>query len=218
MSLDRVRQQQGYARHKFHCYRNGLPGYDATDREIRDGAAAGDPVHVQSLADITQRIASLPGQPGAVIPPAASFQFTTNHRDRLRNVAVPRRTHFNTLQNPLGSRELGREARDVVQQEYTKAYRAMRASFRYFKCLGWGGDGIVSLWRYSPAPRQEHLVVMKMSNNWEYAAPTGNRARVDTEYLDKERQIITVSDYPLPAGPRMLMETMLISNSDEHRT
>ncbi|KAG6361235.1 hypothetical protein INS49_009459 [Diaporthe citri] len=73
-----------------------------------------------------------------------------------------------------------------MRQEHTRAYARMRSCFRYVKCLGWGCDGIASLWRYSPGPGQEHLVVMKMSSKW---------TRVDGQPVpandDKEKHIIT---------------------------
>lgn len=190
-----VVDQQGYAQHKFHYYRNGILGFQDTFRDIADGAASGDPVYVARWADIGLRIAALPGMPGGVIPPAPAFQFTVADRDRLRNVAFPVRNLFTTAPAPTGRRELEREARDAVKEEYTNAYKLMRSSFRYIKCLGWGGDGIVSLWRYSPGAGQEHSVVMKMSVQWDLPEPTGRKPRVSTEYLEKERDVITVSYY-----------------------
>lgn len=193
MSAQSLMEQQGYCRHKFHYFRNGIPGYAATFREIADGAQLGMGIYLQRWADIAQRTASLPGMPGAVLPPAASFNFTAANRDRLRNVAVPVRSAFRDLQAPLGTVPLGPEPRQAVKKEYTNAYRLMRSSFRFIKCLGWGGDGIVSLWRYSPGPGQEHSVVMKMSTQWEFVPPNSRKPRVTTEHIDEERDVITVS-------------------------
>lgn len=187
-----VEELQGYFQHRFHYYRNGLPDYQTSLQDIKTGTT---PQLIQRWADITQRIASLPGQPGAANPPAANFNFTNNHRDRLRNLAVPNRRPFNTVQPQIGTTDVTREMRQVLEDEYTKAYRLMRASFRYIKCLGWGGDGIVSLWKFSPEPGQEHTVVMKMSAQWEHVERTGRRARVDTTFIDTEKDVITVSLY-----------------------
>lgn len=195
MTANSVADLQGYFQHRFHYYRNGLAGYQASRREIRDGNGAGHPVFVQREADINQRTASLPGQPGAANPPAGNFNFTVNHRNRLRNIALPNRNPLRTVQIQIGTIEVARKVRKAIQDEYTKAYRLMRASFRYIKCLGWGGDGIVSLWKYSPEPAQEHMVVMKMSTQWESATPTGRRVRLVTRYIDTEREVITVSLY-----------------------
>lgn len=223
MAAQLVADHQGYCQHKFHYYRNGLPRHDATEQEIADGANAGDAENTRRWADIIARTAALPGLPvpgfpGMAIPAAGNFQFTNNHRDRLKGVAVANRTRFNTAQTVLGTTVMGREAREAVQEEYTSAYKLMRSSFRYVKCLGWGGDGIVSQWRYSPGPGQEHSVVMKMSNQSELGGPTGRTPRVVTQFLDQERDTITVSDYPLRAGPHLLTKMISIRNSDEHRT
>lgn len=189
-AINNLEEQQGYAQHKFHYYRNGIDGFQATFRDIVEGNQNGDPEYVQRWNDILLRIAALPGMPAGVVPAAARFQFTVNHRDRLKGIASPARDEFKDLQAPIGTRELQREARVAVQEEYTNAYKLMRSSFRYIKCLGWGGDGIVSLWRYSPGPGQEHSVVMKMSNQFEL---DGRRPRVTTGYIDRERDVITVS-------------------------
>lgn len=187
-----VADLQGYFQHRFHYYRNGLPNYQTSLGDIRAGTT---PELMQRWADINQRIASLPGQPGAANPPAGNFNFTTNHRDRLRNLAVPNRQPLRTVQPQIGTTDVTREMRQVVEDEYTKAHRLMRASFRYIKCLGWGGDGIVSLWKFSPEPAQEHMVVMKMSAQWEHVTRNGRRARIVTIYIDTERDVITVSLY-----------------------
>ncbi|KAJ0120639.1 hypothetical protein J7T55_015369 [Diaporthe amygdali] len=118
-------------------------------------------------------------------------QFTVNHRDRLRNVAVPSRAPFRTARNQIGFEDLERQARNAVTDEYKTAYSLMRSSFRYFQCLGWGGDGIVSLWRYSPGRGQEHDVVMKMSVQWEYVPWSRVKARVVPGEIPKERDMIT---------------------------
>lgn len=190
-----VANLQGYFQHRFHYYRNGLPNYQDSRDHIIEQSNLLVQEYQQRLADINQRIASLPGQPGAANPPAGNFNFTTNHRDRLRNLAVPNREPLRTVQPQIGTTDVTREMRQVVEDEYTKAYRLMRASFRYIKCLGWGGDGIVSLWKYSPEPAQGHMVVMKMSAQWEHVTRNGRRARMVTRYIDTERDVITVSLY-----------------------
>lgn len=214
MSANTLRDQQAYCQHKFHYYRNGLPNFQATFNEIAEGDTAGVPEYVQRWADIGRRALTIPGLPGVVNPPAASFNFTVNHRDRLRNVAFPSRRPFRNTVAPLGTAPMGSEAQEAVQVEYTNAYKLMRSSFRYIKCLGWGGDGIVSLWRYSPGPGQEHSVVMKMSTQWEFIPPNGRerRPRVTNDYLDEERDMITVSDIlRVSVGQRVLTKTMPIA-------
>lgn len=195
MSAQAVQDHQGYCQHKFHYYRNGIPGFEATAQEIEDGAAAGDATFVQRWADVQQRTASLPGLPGGLLPPIPAAQFAVNHRNRLRGVAVPNRQPLRTANIPLGGVELKRGGRKAVQEEYTNVYGLMRATFRYIKCLGWGGDGIASMWRYSPGPGQEHIVVMKMSDLWEFLPKQKTLTRLKTQNITRERDLITVSNY-----------------------
>lgn len=219
MSAAKVREQQAYCQQKFHYYRNNLAGYHASLQEIEEGAAAGDAVFAQRWADLNQREAALPGMmPGGVAPPPGAFQFTDNSRDQLKMVAVAGRSPLRTVPIKMGTQEVQRELRDAVQEGYSNAYRAMRATFRYIKCLGWGGDGIASLWRYSPGPGQEHSVVMKMSAQWEYVARTGRRTGLVSEYMAHERDILTVRVLFSIRWPTYADEMMVTSNSDEHRT
>lgn len=212
MTANDVISQQAYCQHKFHYYRNGLPNFQATYNEIADGDTAGDPHYVPRWADIQRRALALPGLPGVVNPPAASFNFTVAHRNRLRNVAFPNRHPFRNTVAPLGTAPLGSEAQEAIQVEYTKGYKLMRSSFRYIKCLGWGGDGIVSLWRYSPGAGQEHSVVMKMSTQWEFAEPNSRKPRVTNDFLDEERDMITVSGILRGSvSQRVLTKTMPIA-------
>lgn len=219
MTAAEVSERQGYASHKFHYYRNGLDGYEASLRQIQDGAANGDPEFTQRWADITLRTASLPGLPAAVAPPPGAFDFTDNSRDRLKNVAVPGRFHLRSVTVKIRTADFKPKSSDAIQDGYTNAYRAMRATFRYVKCLGWGGEGIASLWKYSPGPGQEHSVVMKMSTQLDDdAAPTGRRAELETQYIQEERDIITVGALSTIIRPTCADEAVITSNSDEHRT
>lgn len=184
-------EEQAYCSHKFHYYRNGLPGHELSHDAIQDGFLNGDPVLTNRWNDIQAR------NPLAVPPPLAlaRFQFTVNHRERLRTVALGSRIalrRYGAPQRP----PIDRQARQAVTQEYTSIYPRMRASFRYFKCLGWGGEGITSLWRYSPGPGQNHMVVMKMATSSKTVqVPTGTQVVIDTDDIDKERQKLSVSKF-----------------------
>lgn len=193
----KLSRDQGYLSHRFHWYRNGIAGHNLSIHDIYDGYVAGDPLLTHRWNDILAREAALPLAPQGHFPPAASFLFSANHRDRLRNRAMANQGPLRTLQSQRGD-PVDRTTRRAVKQEYTRAYRLMRSCFRYFKCLGWGGDGIASLWRYSPGPGQEHMVVMKMSN---IASGTGREPRVRSTYIDRERKVISVSNDLLPPQP-----------------
>lgn len=219
MTANKVQERQGWSSHNFHYYRNGLDGYDDTLKQIKDGAAKGDPGFTQRLADIALRTASLPGLPAVVAPPPGAFQFTDNSRDRLKNVAMPGRYHLRSVKVKMDNAEFGPEDRDAIQDGYTNAYGAMRATFRYVKCLGWGGEGIASLWKYSPGPGQEHSVVMKMSTQLDDdAATTNGRAELDPQYIKQERDMITVGALSKSSQPACADGSMITSNSDEHHT
>lgn len=182
-------ETQAYCSHKFHYYRNGLAGHELTYDAIHDGFLDGDPVLTNRWNDIQARNAF----PPPPLPALARFQFTVNHRERLRMVALGSRIALRRLRAPPRP-PIDRQTRQAVTQEYTSIYPRMRASFRYFKFLGWGGEGITSLWRYSPGPGQNHMVVMKMSTlSKTVAVPNATQVVIDTDDINKERQIISVS-------------------------
>lgn len=188
-----LQRHQSYLLHRFHWYRNGIAGHNLSIHDIYNGFVAGDPLLTHRWNDIMAREAALPPQ-GPFVPAAI---FTPFHRNRLRNLAMANVGPLRTLRPQMGD-PVDRTTRRAVTQEYTRAYSLMRSSFRYFKCLGWGGDGIASLWRYSPGPGQEHMVVMKMSN---IASGTGPRPTVSSTYIDQERKVITVSNDLVPPQP-----------------
>ncbi|KAG8163387.1 hypothetical protein KVR01_006684 [Diaporthe batatas] len=180
-------ESQAYSAQKFHYYRNGIPGYELTYWDIQNGFLNGDPVLTQRWNDIQARNGLNPPP----VPALARFQFTANHRDRLRTIAVNNRLPLRAMVAPPNA-PIDRRARQTVAQEYTTLYPRMRATFRYFKCLGWGGEGITSLWRYSPGPGQNHMVVMKMSTSEKtIQVPNARRRVIDTEHIDKERKMIS---------------------------
>jgi hypothetical protein len=188
-----LEEQQGFCSHKFHWYRNGLPDHHLKEWEIRDGWLRGDPALTYRWNDILARTQAL--APPAPFPVPGEYQFTAAERDRLRGFAIPGRVPFRTLRPPPPGAPLVREARKAVTQEYTSAYSVMRSCFRYFKCLGWGSEGVASLWKYSPGPGQEHMVVMKMSSQWLRIDQPVPQVILNTAYIDKERQVISVSKY-----------------------
>ncbi|POS76787.1 hypothetical protein DHEL01_v204820 [Diaporthe helianthi] len=181
-------ETQAFCEHKFHYYRNGIAGYSLEYQDIQDGFLIGDPELTNRWQDIQRRGVIPPPQ---VLPPLAQFQFNVNHRNRLRALAVARRTPLRNLANPARPM-IDRETRELVRQEYTSAYAQMRACFRYIKCLSWGGQGITSLWRYSPGPGQSHAVVMKMSiNPKSIPVAYARRLVISTRDIDKERHILS---------------------------
>ncbi|KAL1856314.1 hypothetical protein Daus18300_010799 [Diaporthe australafricana] len=176
---------QAWLQDKFHYYRNGMPGRNDTHEDIRDDAAAGDAAAIQRLADIAARRAHQ-------LPRAGNYTFTDADRGRLKGVAVVNRGWYNTAVPPDRRQPIEPEARQVVRVEFRRAAQLLTSSFRYVKNLGYGHNGIMSLWRYQ-APGQDHHIVMKMSTDWQRRPRRGARGRLAP-------LVMTVGDIQLERG------------------
>lgn len=189
MALARANQAlteiQAYCQDKFHLYRNGLPGAGDTLGTILVGVRNGDPAAVARWARITARFATIP-RPG-------NFRFILWHRARLRAMATARRTPFRGRELPPIPRP-DENIQEAIGGQLNNFRDLLRSSFRYVKCVGWGRDGVLTLWRYQPSRGQEFRVVMKQSA---YGARQRGRQRarpvLSTGMIMRERDIMTVS-------------------------
>lgn len=173
--------EQAYSQQKFHYYRNGIPGYHISLRNILIRANAGDAYSVARRADINNRSVNH-------LPRQAAYGFTQAHSARLKAVAVPQRETFESLGGKAEAPVRPEADTQVDVKENLNNFRnLLRATFSYIKCLGWGGEGIVTLWRYRPSPDRARRVVMKASVR---AARDPASAAQD---INKERDMLTVS-------------------------
>lgn len=173
--------EQAYCQHKFHYYRNGIYGYHISLEEIHAGAVAGSARAVARWADIQNRRLHH-------LPRVGAYGFTQAHSARLNAVAVPSRQEFRTWRGrPPALPRPDAESQAEVKTNLNNFRSLLRSTFRYIKCLGWGGEGIVSLWRYKPSRGAEHRVVMKAS------VRRGRSTASAAEDLIAERSMMTVS-------------------------
>lgn len=179
LSLD-----QAYFQRKFHNYRNGLNGVEVSLQEILRRAQQGDPVSLTRRANILQRLRDdLPRQ-------NAIYGFTQANSTRLRARAVPRRNLLRNLGEVVSLANFQRPptgAQARVKDNLNTFRDLLRSSFRYIKCLGWGGEGMVSLWRYQPDRNRDRLVVFKA------VIQQGDNPATAALNIDRERDMMTVS-------------------------
>lgn len=179
---DALELEQAYCQHKFHYYRNGLDGYHVSLQEIHAGAVAGNAHAIARWADIQNRWLHHLPRVGAI------YGFTQAHSARLNAVAVPIRQPFQTWRGrPPALRRPGAKDQAEVKKNLNNFRNLLRSTFSYIKCLGWGGEGVVSLWRYRPSRGAEHRVVMKAS------VRRGRSPASATQDLIAERSMMTVS-------------------------
>jgi hypothetical protein len=155
VAQNRLIWEQAYCQHKFHYFRNVLDGAEVSLPEIRRGANAGDADCIARLADITQRaMQNLPRQ--------AAYGFTRANSARLKAVALPNRDPFRAWGGKVPALDRPNADEQAKVKENLNNFRdLLRSTFRFVKCLGWGGEGVVTLWRYRPSPDRERRVVMK---------------------------------------------------------
>lgn len=194
MALARANQDliliQGYCQDKFRRYTNGLPGAGDSLEVIyesrnRDAASA---------ARWNNLLGRVP------IPRPANRQFSLWHRQRLRAIATDRRLPYRGWELPIFPRP-DRESQGPIRGQLNNFRDLLRSTFRYVKCVGWGRDGVLTLWRYRPSRGQEFRVVMKQSAL--AGRPRGQpRARLgyNTFNIMRERNIMTVSPNCKPSS------------------
>ncbi|KAI3392688.1 hypothetical protein diail_5288 [Diaporthe ilicicola] len=206
-------QTQAWLQDKYHYYRNGTSAYQDFYDDLVVAANQGHQGAAQRVADVANRRANQ-------LPRLANYVFNDWDRGRLYGVAWRKRSWFQAGQ-PIGMREapLEHEAREVVRAEFRRAAQLMTSSFRYIKNLGYGPNGIMSLWRYqAPGAQDSHHFVMKMSTSWDQRERRGARGRLAplvmlTDDIRTERAFVDrlaraphiiqrflVSDY-MAAGP-----------------
>lgn len=177
--------RQAFCQDKFHLYRNGLSGADDDLGGIIEKAKVGDPAALARLANIVARYNTLP-RPGY-------FRFTLWHRARLGAIAAARRVPFRerTLSPPPRP---DADTQEEVKDQLNNFRGLLRSTLRYVKCLGWGRDGVITLWRYRPTRGQDHRVVLKQSAR---VVERGRRQEVrpilDTRNILHEKSVMTVS-------------------------
>lgn len=179
--LNRLRLDQAYFQWKFHRYRNGLTGDDVSLEEIASKAADGDAISIARRADIFSRLAHLPRN--------AIYDFTPAHQTRLRTRANINPILFRNFGGAETLANLQRpptDAQDRVKENLNNFRNLLRLSFRYIKCLGWGGEGVVSLWRYRPDRNRDRLVVFKA------VLVRGGALATAAQNIDRERDMMTV--------------------------
>lgn len=177
--------QQAFCQDKFHLYRNGLSGANDDLRGILARASAGNPAAVARRANINARFNTIP-RPGY-------FRFTLWHRARLGAIAAAKREPFRerTLSPPPRP---DADTREEVKDQLNNFRALLRTTLRYVKCLGWGRDGVITLWRYRPTRGQDHRVVLKQSAR---VVQRGRRQEarpiLDTRNILDEKIVMTVS-------------------------
>lgn len=177
--------QQAYCQDKFHLYRNGLPGAKDDLRGILAKARNGDAAAVARRANINARFNTLPR--------LGYFRFILYHRARLGAIAEARRVPFRerTL-SPTPRPDA--DTQEEVKDQLNNFRGLLRTTLRYVKCLGWGRDGVITLWRYRPTRGQDHRVVMKQSAR---VVQLGRRQEarpvLDTRNILDEKSVMTVS-------------------------
>lgn len=176
-------QYQAYAQDKFHLYRNGLPGATLDISSIRRGMRDGNPVAIARWNQIIARTNTLP-RPG-------NFQFTQGHRQRLGALAAARRIRFRGWRIPPIPRPSD-DAQVAITNQLNNFRNLLRSTMRYIKCLGWGGEGVLTLWRYQPSTGQSYLVVLKQTANGN-GTRSDTRPRLFTGAILRERTTHTVS-------------------------
>lgn len=177
--------RQAFCQDKFHFYRNGLSGADDDLGGIIEKAKVRDPAALARLANIVARYNTLP-RPGY-------FRLTLWHRARLGAIAAARRVPFRerTLSPPPRP---DADTREEVKDQLNNFRALLRTTLRYVKCLGWGRDGVITLWRYRPTRGQDHRVVLKQSARvGQLARRQEARPILDTRNILNEKSVMTVS-------------------------
>lgn len=177
--------RQAYCQDKFHLYRNGLPGAGDGLRAIEEGNRNGNAAAVARWGNITARFLTIP-RPG-------NFRFNLWHRARLRAIATARRTLFRgRVLQPIPRPE--GDAQEAIREQLNNFRDLLRTSLRYVKCVGWGRDGVLTLWRYQPSRGQEFRVVMKQSaRGGRPPRRPADRPSLYTTMIIREKNIMTVS-------------------------
>lgn len=177
--------QQAFCQDKFHLYRNGLSGANDDLKGIIEKARTRDAAALARLANIVARYNTLP-RPGY-------FRFILYHRARLGAIAAAKREPFRerTL-SPIPRPDA--DTRGEVKDQLNNFRALLRTTLRYVKCLGWGRDGVITLWRYRPTRGQDHRVVLKQSAR---VVQRGRRQEakpiLDTRNILNEKIVMTVS-------------------------
>lgn len=176
---------QAYCQDKFHLYRNGLPGAGDSLGTIHDRARNRNAAAVARWGNIQQRRNTIP-RPG-------NFQLNMLDRARLRAIATASRTLFRGLVLQPVPRPPD-DIQEAIRDQLNNFRELLRTSLRYVKCVGWGRDGVLTLWRYQPSRGQEFRVVMKQSAFG--LGPRGRpvaRTSLNTVSIVREKDIMTVS-------------------------
>lgn len=134
---------QAYFQDKFHLYRNGLPGAGVTLGAIDEGNKNGDPASVARWADIVRRTATLPRQAG-------NYRFLLFHQTRLKNIAAARRVSYRGWK-PEAIPRPDKATQEAAKDQLNNFRNLLRSTLFFDKCIGWGRDGILTLWRYKPS-------------------------------------------------------------------
>lgn len=176
---------QAYCQDKFHLYRNGLPGSSDSFRTIHDGHVARNAAHTARWNNIQGRINT--------IPRAGYFRFILWHRVRLGAIAAANRIFYRGWDRPSIPRP-DDEIQEPIREQLNNFRELLRSTLRFVKCVGWGRDGVVTLWRYRPSRGREHLVVLKQSaSGGRPRGRPGVRPRLSVTRLMREKEIMTVS-------------------------
>lgn len=202
-----LQRQQRFYQDKFHRYRNGLPRSDVDFGTIIAQINARDVAAAAHLAGLL----ALP------LPGLGNFQFTQGHRDRLRAIAARRRRPLQGL-GPPPLRRLGRDSREAIKDQLNNVRALLGPTFRFVKCLGWGGGGVITLWRYKPPRGQEHGVVMKQPAS--VSLGPGGGLTLDTDGIFAEKNMMSVrtdfkEPFPVSLAHRCLPDAM---SGTSHRT
>lgn len=174
---------QAYCEDKFHLYRNGEAGAETGFRIILARAAAGDADAIARRNRILAR--------ALLLPRLGNLPFNLFHRFRLRAIAAGRRNPFRGLTlSPIKRPDA--DAREAGKEQLNNFRDLLRTTFRFVKCLGWGGNGVLTLWRYKPSSGQTHHVVMKQSGRG--SRRRGARPILEIISIMREKNVMTVSN------------------------
>lgn len=181
----RLNLVQAYCQDKFHLYRNGITGFSDSLRTIYDGHIAGIAAHTARWNNILAR--------RNTIPRAGYFRFILWHRARLGAIAAANRIPYRGWEQPPIPRP-DDETQEPIKEQLNNFRELLRSTLRFVKCVGWGRDGVLTLWRYRPSRGREHLVVLKQSAiGGRPPGRPGARPRLSVTMLMREKEIMTVS-------------------------
>lgn len=149
------------------------------------GRTNGDPASIARYANITARIGNIPSQ--------GNFNFTDANRGRLKALASASRVPYQGW-NPPAIPRPDKDTQEAAKEQLNNFRTLLKSTLFFDKCIGWGRDGVLTLWNYKPSRGREHRVVMKQSAS--ATRETGARPILSVEKILHEKDVMTASTDP----------------------